>query len=202
MIFGDEQYRLLPMVLSQFQAVGRDLFTRGLVSSHSGNISVRMGDRIIITRRGSQLGNLQEQDLVETGVFKNDRFTPLASIELPVHRATYQNTSALAIVHAHPPYAIALSMTEEEELVFEDTEDELSELGHVPVIGHNQMNRPGQAGEVIAGALKGNHAILVDGHGSFTGGQHLEEAYRYTAALEEKCQVLWLVKTLKRRQAN
>jgi L-fuculose-phosphate aldolase len=189
------------MVLSQFQAVGRDLFTRGLVSSHSGNISVRMGDHIIITRRGSQLGNLQEQDLVETGIFKNDRFTPLASIELPVHRAIYQNTPALAVVHAHPPYAIALSMTERE-LVFEDTEDELSGIGHVPVIGHNQTNRPGQAGEAIAEALKVNNAVLVDGHGSFTGGQLLEEAYRYAAALEERCQVLWLYKTLKRRPAD
>jgi len=188
------------MILSQFQAVGRDLFARGLVSSHSGNISVRLGDRIIITRRGSQLGNLQEQDLIETGIFKNDRFTPLASIELPVHRTIYQQTSASAIIHAHPPYAIALSMTEEE-LVFEETE-ELSGIGHVPVLGRNRVNRPGESGEVIAGALKERHAVLVDGHGSFTCGQLLEEAYRYTAALEERCQVMWLVKTLKRRPAE
>ena len=186
------------MVLSQFQAVGRDLFTRGLVSSHSGNISVRLGDRIIITRRGSQLGSLQEQDLIETGIYRNDRFTPLASVELPVHRAIYQQTLALAVVHAHPPYAVALSMTEDE-LVFDDTEEELSGLGHVPVIGRNRVNRPGEAGELIAAALKERRAVLVDGHGSFTGGQLLEEAYRYTAALEERCQVLWLVKTLKRR---
>jgi L-fuculose-phosphate aldolase len=189
------------MVLSQFQAVGRDLFTRGLVSSHSGNISIRLGDRIIITRRGCQLGNLQEQDLVETGVFKNDRFTPLASIELPVHRAVYLQTPALAIVHAHPPYAIALSMTEEE-LVFEDTEDELSGIGHVPVVGHNQTNRPGQAGKAIAEVLKKHHAVLVDGHGTFTRGQLLEEAYRYAAALEERCQILWLFKTLKRHPTD
>ena len=188
------------MILSQFQAVGRDLFTRGLVSSHSGNISVRLGDRIVITRRGSQLGNLQEQDLIETGLFRNDRFTPLASIELPVHRAIFQQTSALAIVHAHPPYAVALSMTEDE-LVFEET-DELSGIGRVPVLGRKKVNRPGEAGDIIAGALKEHRAILVDGHGSFACGQLLEEAYRYTAALEERCQVMWLVKTLKRRQAE
>jgi L-fuculose-phosphate aldolase len=76
------------MFLNQFQNVGRSLFNRGLVSSQSGNLSIRMGDRLIITRRGSNLGDLQESDLIETGICKNDRSTPLASIELPVHRAS------------------------------------------------------------------------------------------------------------------
>jgi len=80
------------MFLNQFQNVGRWLFLRGLVSSSSGNLSIRLGDRLIITRRGSNLGALQEKDLVETGINKNDRSTPLASSELAVHRAIYQNT--------------------------------------------------------------------------------------------------------------
>jgi len=78
------------MILTQFQSVGHDLFTRGLVSSNSGNLSIRLGERIIITRRGSRLGCLEENDLIETGRSKNDRATPLASEELPVHRALYQ----------------------------------------------------------------------------------------------------------------
>ncbi len=99
------------MILSQFQTVGNDLFTRGLVSSNSGNLSIRFGDRLIITRRGCRLNCLEEHDLIETGISRNDRFTPLASIELAVHRAIYQTTPALAIVHAHPPHVVALSLT-------------------------------------------------------------------------------------------
>ena len=72
------------MILSQFQSVGRDLFNRGLVSSHSGNLSIRLGENIIITRRGSQFSCLEENDLIETGISKNNRATPLASVELPV----------------------------------------------------------------------------------------------------------------------
>jgi L-fuculose-phosphate aldolase len=98
------------MFLNQFQSVGHSLFNRGLVSSQSGNLSIRMGDRLIITRRGSNLGDLQEKDLIETGINKNDRSTPLASIELPVHRAIYQHTQARAIVHAHPTHVSALSI--------------------------------------------------------------------------------------------
>jgi L-fuculose-phosphate aldolase len=102
------------MFINQFQAVGSALFNRGLISSSSGNLSIRMGEHIVITRRCSNLANLQEQDLVETGVYKNDRNTPFASVELPVHRLIYQKTAAKAIVHAHPPYVTALSLVEKQ----------------------------------------------------------------------------------------
>ena len=188
------------MILSQFQAVGRDLFSRGLVASSSGNLSVRFGDRIIITRRGSQLGCLEENDLIETGLSKNDRSTPLASIELPVHRAIYQVTSASAIVHAHPPHAIALSLAETE---IEPTDAEgLSLLGSVPVLGWHMEVRPGGLADIIAQALKQCRLVMVRGHGSFAIGQLLEEAHNCTTMLEGSCRVICLLKSLKVEQAN
>jgi len=120
------------MILAQFQAVGRALFTQGLVSSHSGNLSIRLGDRLIITRRGSMLGCLQEADLIETGISKNDRSTPLASDELAVHRAIYQETPAQAIVHAHPSHAVALSLVDEK-IAPSDTEG-LSVMAVSPLV--------------------------------------------------------------------
>jgi L-fuculose-phosphate aldolase len=182
------------MILSQFQSVGRDLFTRGLVSSNNGNLSIRLGDRIIITRRGTRLGCLQENDLIETGINKNDRATPLASIELPVHRAIYQQTSASAIVHAHPPHAVALSLTETE-IVPSDAEG-LAAVGQVPVLGWNTEVRPGGLADIIAQALTQHPVVMIHGHGSFAIGQLLEEAYNYTATLEEGCRVICLLRSL------
>lgn len=182
------------MILSQFQTVGRDLFTTGLVSSHSGNLSIRLGERIIITRRNSGLGCLQEHDLVETGINKNDRNTPLASIELAVHRAIYRATPALAIVHAHPPHAVALSLTETE-IVPRCTEG-LSTLGRVPVLGWHMEVKPGGLVDIIAKALGQRRIVMVHGHGSFAIGQLLEEAHDYTTILEENCQVICLLKSL------
>jgi len=182
------------MISSQFQTVGRDLFAKGLVSSHSGNLSIRLGERIIITRRNSGLGSLEEHDLVETGLNKNDRNTPLASIELAVHRAIYRETPALAIVHAHPPHAVALSLTEKE-IVPIDTEG-LSTVARVPVLGWNMEVKPGGLADIIARALKQHRIVMVHGHGSFAIGQLLEEAHNYTATLEESCQVICLLKSL------
>ena len=182
------------MLLAQFQTVGHDLFTRGLVSSHSGNLSIRLGDHLIITRRDSRLSCLQEPDLIETGIHKNDRSTPLASIELAVHRAIYRETPALAVVHAHPPHAIALSLVETE-IVPNDAEA-LSIVGQVPVLGWHMKVRPGGLVNIIARALKQHRIVMVHGHGSFAVGQLLEEAHRCTTALEESCRVICLLKSL------
>lgn len=183
------------MILSQFQTVGHDLFTKGLVSSHSGNLSIRLGERIIITRRGSRLGCLEENDLIETGLTKNDRNTPLASVELAVHRAIYRETPAVAIVHAHPPHAVALSLTETE-IVPIDTEGQ-SIMEQVLVLGWNTKVKPGGLGDEIARALKQSRMVMVHGHGTFAIGQLLEEAHNYTTTLEESCQVICLLKSLR-----
>jgi len=182
------------MILSQFQTIGRDLFTRGLVSSHSGNLSIRLGERIIITRRGSRLGCLEEHDLIETGISRNDRSTPLASIELAVHRAIYRETPALAVIHAHPPHAIVLSLTETE-IVPSDAEG-LSIVGRVPVLGWHMKVKLGGLADIIAQALKQHRIVMVHGHGSFAIGQLLEEAHNCTTTLEESCQVICLLKSL------
>lgn len=188
------------MLLSQFQSVGRDLFTRGLVSSSSGNLSMRMGDRIIITRRGSMLNSLNEHDLVETGVTRNNRATPLASVELPVHRAIYQKTQALAIVHTHPPHAVALSLTEKE--IVPNNFEGIYYLGRVPVVGWGTEIKAGGLADVIAEALTRHKIVMVYGHGSFAIGQLMEEAYNLTTAFEEACHVLCLLKSFQKSPAR
>ena len=182
------------MLISQFQTVGRDLCARGLVSSHSGNLSIKLGERLCITHRGSMLSCLEEHDLVETGINKNDRSTPLASTELVVHRTIYKRTSASAIVHAHPAYAIALSFTEKE-IVPPDADGRLL-LSKVPVLGWKTTLKLGELADEIAEALKAHKVVLVHGHGSFAAAQLLEEAYQYTTALEASCRLLYLLKTL------
>jgi len=129
--------------------------------------------------------------LIETGIDRNSRTTPLASIELPVHRAIYKATQAQAIVHAHPPHAIALSLTHR---AIEPTSGEdVSLTGKIPVVGWRTAVKPGGLADVIAEALAENRIIMVHGHGSFAVGQLLDEAYNLTTTLEQACQVLCLL---------
>ncbi len=97
-----------------FQKVGKEILIRNLGSSHSGNISIRSGGKIIIKKRAAMLGWLEPEDLIECGLEKDDSSSLLASTELGVHRAIYLQTDAMAVVHTHSPYSVVLSMIEDE----------------------------------------------------------------------------------------
>jgi len=179
---------------SQFSQIGRDLFVQGLNSSHSGNMSVRLGDRLVITRRGSMLHNLKESDLIETGLESNDSHITLASTEVGVHRSIYKNTSALAIVHAHPVYATALSLIEDE-IIPLDSEGQYM-LHKIPVIGFEHTVGSAEVARVLPEFLKEYKIVMIRGHGSFAVGQLLEEAYQWTSSLENICKIIYLTRTL------
>ncbi len=181
-------------MLEQFRKFGRELFLQGVNSSHSGNMSVRMGDRIFITRRGSMLSDLTERDIIETGLHGDDSHIVLASTEIKIHRAIYQGTSALAIVHAHPPMAIALSLICDE-IIPIDTEG-IYYFKTVPVIATELTVGSDEVAEKLPPVL-GNYRIAVlRGHGSFAVGQMLEEAFQWTSSLEATCRVIYFAAQL------
>jgi L-fuculose-phosphate aldolase len=180
-------------MLEEFQRIGRDLFLSGLVSSHGGNMSVRLGDRLVITRRGLQLGQITAEDIVETGLYEDDSNIMLASSETPVHRAIYLNTAALAIVHAHTRAAIALSLLEDEIVPIDNEGSYL--LHKVPVVSSELASGLSLA-DLVAASLKQYKIIMVRGHGCFAIGQLLEEAYQWVSCLEESSQILYYCRTL------
>jgi len=183
-------------VLKYFQLVGRDLCLTGLNNSHSGNLSVRQGDRIIITRTGSMLGYLEENDLIETGLIKNDSNTKLASTEIGVHRSIYKKTSALAMVHAHPVHAISLSLLEDE-IIPVDSEGAYL-LDKIPVLCAKCTIGSPEVEKYLPVLLKEYKIAMVRGHGSFAVGQTLEEAYHWTSCLENVCRIIYLTRTLQK----
>lgn len=183
-------------MLEDFKKIGGDLFLSGLNSSHSGNLSVRYGDRIVITRRGAMLGHLAERDLIETGLAKNDSNIILASTEIGVHRAIYRGTSALAIVHAHPVHAIALSLIEDQ-IIPVDSEGAYL-LHKVPVIAAEHTIGSKELENSLPALLSEYKIVMVRGHGSFAVGQMIEEAYQWTSSLEQVCRIIYLTRSLQK----
>jgi L-fuculose-phosphate aldolase len=175
-------------VLEQFRQIGRDLFVAGVISSHGGNLSVRMGDRILITRRGSMLARLEERDIIETGLEENDANVMLASTEINVHRAIYQGTAAQAVVHAHPPYAIARSLMCDE-IVPIDSEGSYL-LHKVPVVHTELTAGSKEVADLLPRWLKEYDIVMLRGHGPFAIGHLLEEAYQLTSVLEMSCRIM------------
>ena len=169
--------------LDEFRAAGRTLWEAGLVSSHGGNMSVRLPDGgLVVTRTGSMLGRLGDGDLVVVATDGSSRGEP--SMDTALHRAAYDVTGAGAVLHAHPRHAIALSLAMD---VIEpaDAEGRLR-LGAVPVV----------EAEGVAEALRDVPIVMARGHGSYSRGDDLWQALQWTSVLEESAQVLWLLRAL------
>ena len=169
--------------LDGFRAAGRMLWEAGLVSSHGGNISVRLPDGgLLVTRTGAMLGRLGEGDLVT--VTADGTLGGEPSMDTALHRAVYEASGAQAVLHAHPRHAIALSLARD---VIEpaDAEGRLR-LGAVPVV----------EAEGVAQALRDAPIVMARGHGSYARGDDLWQALQWTSVLEESAQVLWLLRAM------
>jgi L-fuculose-phosphate aldolase len=183
-----------------FRDIGHDLYQANMISSHGGNLSVRREDRLIIKHRGTMLGRMQRQDLVETGIFEDDKDTPRASSELIVHRAIYQATPAKAVVHAHPRTTVALSFSRDE-IIPLDSEG-AAILGTVPVVSAQIPSGSPEVAEAVAEVLKTHPIVVVRSHGSFAIGETLEQAFQFTSILEESCEIIWKTELLNQSKGD
>lgn len=179
-------------MIEKFQRIGKLLFQERLVDSHGGNMSLREGDRIFITCRDAMLGELKEEDIIEVGIEPGPK-DGAASRELPTHRAVYRQTRAKAIVHAHPANAIAISITDNK-VVPQDAEG-MYVFKSAPIVRVREGIGSEETVRLLPSFLSGENVVaVVKGHGSFAAGKDLEEAYRYTSALENSCRVLIAVR--------
>ncbi len=178
--------------VQDFVDIGRDIFLRGLISSHAGNMSVKIDNKIFITRRGSMLGRLKPEDIVALDHDNtNDPNMGKASTEYVVHHAIYSAADAKAIVHTHPPYATLLSFSGE--IIPVDAEG-LYYFSCIPVACPKKPIGSVESAELVSKYLKSNRIVLVRGHGSFARGETLEEAFMLTTSLESSAFYLYHLK--------
>jgi len=170
---------------------GKKLVSSGLTSSRFGNISLLREGRIFITCTGSMLDELEERSVVEVDLRGPCDQDSVASSETCVHRAIYQNTANMAIIHTHSPYAVALSLLEQNNVVPLDSEGLLF-LGTMPIVdGQIGTNALAMA---ASSALKTHKACIARGHGVFAAGNSISDAYTAACMAEHSAQVRYLVK--------
>jgi L-fuculose-phosphate aldolase len=175
---------------------GAKLVALGLTHSHYGNISIRLANRVLITRTGAMLDEIDERSVIEVDLHEVRSQDALASSETIVHRAIYRNTEALAIVHTHSPHAVALSLVAD--LFLEPVDSVgLHLLGRIPVVEGEIGSE--ELAEGASAALKLHKACIARGHGVFATGKTLKDAYFAACTLEHSAQILYLVGMWERR---
>lgn len=164
---------------------GRDGWLRGLFSGFNGNVSMRQGNRVVITATGSAKGHLSPEDLAVVDLTTGQALTTArASSELAVHLEVYRNQPrANAIVHTHPPKLIALSLRRPEALLdlplFEG-QAFAAKLTRVPAM---QPGTPG-LGQAVGLACRDFEAVFMDNHGLVCWGETMTRALGLAEELE------------------
>jgi L-fuculose-phosphate aldolase len=161
---------------------------RGYVTAHGGNLSIRSGNYMWITRHACSLENLRPEDVVKVPVDKPSSYDIIASTETPVHREIYRRTGNLVVMHAHPPFSVALSFFIDE-LVPIDSEG-YHVLRCVPVV-EGRPGSPTLANEV-ASKLMGYWAVIVRGHGVFASSKFIDHTYQILCMVEHSAKLLYL----------
>lgn len=183
-----------PAAAENLDALREDFVTACRILAHEGvseaafNVSVRLaGDRMLAIPITSP--NLVTKDNLKIWSLKE------TVDDWKAHPAIYESRPDVnAIVHVHPPYAVAFSTLNEE----------FAPIHHygAPFHGKLAMYRsPGQTGTVdrakeIARQLGDNRVILQQGHGSTMVGKDLREAVLLTIYLEESLKILTIARQM------
>lgn len=169
------EYRLRQEIVR----VTRIVANQGLIRSSDGNISIRLGsNRFLVTPSGLYKMSMEPDDpMVVDGegqiVEGKEGLRPTS--ELNMHLEAYrQRPDVNAVLHAHPPFATALTIAE---LPYptDYMPEVMLALGDVPTAPYA---RPGTVDLAVSirEPIQNHNNILLSHHGSISVGETLEEA--------------------------
>jgi L-fuculose-phosphate aldolase len=159
--------------------VARLMARQGLARSSDGNISVRLApDRILITPRGLYKPRMAPDDLVivdSAGTLLAAKEGRSPTSEMGMHLEAYRRRpDIMAVLHAHPPYATALTISGQPYPTDYMPEVRVL-LGDVPVALYARPGTPA-VGESIRELIRTHDNVLLSHHGSISVGRSLEQA--------------------------
>ena len=174
----------------------RRMHARGLTSGGEGNVSVRLGSgRFLVTPSGVNKGFIAPADLVvadsEGRPVRTAGLGP--SSEFKVHLAAYRaRPDCDAVVHAHPPTAVALTLAGVS-LAQCLMPESVVALGEIPTAPYATPSTQAVA-DGVEGLLAGHCAVMLERHGSLTIGRDVFEAYDRLESLEHAARITWMAR--------
>ncbi|MEU4148135.1 class II aldolase/adducin family protein [Streptomyces parvulus] len=175
---------------AELVAAARRTVADGLVVGTSGNVSVRVGDTVLVTPSGVPYDRLAPGDVTGVGLDGRQVLgTLVPTSELPLHLAVYRaDDTARAVVHTHAVHATAVSLLVDE---LPPVHYMTAALGGPVRVAPYAAYGTGELARGMLDALAGRTGCLLRNHGTVTYGTSLDQAYDRTAQLEWMCR-LWL----------
>lgn len=178
-------------------ATGRKLWERQYVDGNGGNISCRLGDQYVLCTPTM----MSKRDMVPADVCLSDfegnilAGQRLRTSELFLHLEIYRATpQARAVVHCHPPYATAFSLTGEAPPVGLISEYELF-IGPAAVARYETTGTKAFAESVLP-FVRDHNTILLANHGVVCWSDTVTHAEWLTEILESYCKICVIAKQI------
>ena len=180
MLYEAERQQIVEACLSMAE--------KGLVVGTAGNVSIRVGDHVVISPSAVPYEEMTAGDVAVVdmdGKQIEGNYKP--SSECPLHLSVYANTDAGAITHNHAPASTALGLVVEGEIPLSHYYSALFG-GSIRVAPYSTFGTDQLAKDVTV-ALQGRSGALMSNHGAITVGPNLDKALDMLPYLEYVCEI-------------
>ena len=180
---------------------GRRMQALGFAAGSDGNLSARLPyGRILISPSGFSKGDLQPEMLLTLSA-QGDLLPPTheaqrglrPSSEMALHLEAYRRRPDIgAVIHAHPPLAIACTLAGVS-LAGEELPEIIYHLGAIPTAPYATPGT-GESATVIRDLIADHDAIMLARHGSLTVGRDPMQALMRLEWVEQAARILLTVR--------
>jgi L-fuculose-phosphate aldolase len=168
------------------------LHHKNILAACDGNISYRFDDNtILITPSGKPKFLLDGKDIALIDI-NGKMIEGKPSSEMLMHLEVYRKRAdAKAVIHAHPPTAVAYSIAhpDAEEIPGKSFSELILAVGKLPIVPF-QMPGSLEMGTALHPYIKHSKVMVLARHGALSFGEDLIEAYSGMERLEHSCEIL------------
>ena len=173
--------------------IGALCYQKGYIVGADGNLSARLADgTILVTPAGAMKGFLEPEHLAR--VDERGQVTdagPTASTEIGIHLVSYRERPEMrAVIHAHPPHAVALSIAEID-MQLPVIPEVIVTIGGTPTTPYATPGTD-ELPESIREVVRCSDTLIMKNHGAVTLGTNLLDAFKKLDMVEHTARILWL----------
>lgn len=177
--------------------IGRRIWEKDYVDGNGGNITVRVGDNLVlctptlISKGFMQPDDLCLIDLDGVQLAGTRKRTSEAMTHLGIMK---RQPAAKACVHAHPPHATAFAVAgiKPPACLIPEAEVFLGDIGYAK---YQTPGTPANADEVGQVGV-GHQCIIMENHGVIVWGKDVEDAYWKMENVDSYCKTVWVASQL------
>ena len=179
----------------------RRCYSKGLTTSTGGNLSMRVGDVMLITPSGKDKSSLTYSDIAEVDINTGENLTPekKLSIETEMHRKILlKRPDVVSVMHSHPTFCCLFSSSSEEidTTLIAESWYLLDKVKKVP---YALMGTVELAERVSDYAKEGNNALLLENHGALVAGKSVLNAFDRLECMEQAAKLTFLSRIIRTR---